>query len=71
MWPGSGKTRNGEIGNGKREMEKWVDMNSFAAEHFSFVIEGVAEHRFSYNFGGQSSSDCCIRVFCNSIAKKS
>ena len=50
--------------------EKWVEMNSFAAEHFSFVIEGVAEHRFFHNFGGRSSSDCCIRVFCNSIAKK-
>ena len=38
-------------------------------QNTSFAIEGVAEHRFSHDFGGQSSSDCCIRVFCNSIAK--
>ena len=66
---GNGKTRNGEMGNEKwRNGWKW---NSFAAEYSSFVIEGAAEHRFSHDFGGQSSSDCCIRLFCNSIAKKS
>jgi len=25
-WALAGKTRNGEIGNGKREMRKWVEM---------------------------------------------
>ena len=52
--------------------EKWGNgwkWNSFAAEHSSFVIEGVAEHRLSHDFGGLSSSDCCIRVFSTQLLK--
>ena len=50
---GSGKTRNGEIENGKREMEKWVEVEFLRCRIlFIFVIEEVAEHRFSHDFGG-------------------
>ena len=44
--PGNGKARNGEIGNGKREMEKWVEMEFLRCKtlFICIVIEGVAEH---------------------------
>ena len=54
--------------NRKREARNGIPLLS--AEHSSFVIEGVVEHRFSHDSGGRSSSDCCIRVSYNSIPKK-